>query len=159
MNAKNIIQKLGLKPHPERGFYNETYRSSQSITTETGKNRNVSTAIYYLLENEDRSLLHRIEADELWFYHQGNPIEISFIQNGQIASIVLGNDIEKGELPQAVIPANIWFASEIKNATGYSLVSCVVAPGFDFADFKLAKREDLVREYPHLLDFITKFTK
>lgn len=158
MNAKDIIQKLQLKPHPERGFYNETYRSGQSITTETGKQRNVSTAIYYLLENEDKSLLHRIEADELWFYHQGNPIEISFIQHGQIATIVLGNDIEKGELPQAIIPANIWFASEIKNSAGYSLVSCVVAPGFDFADFKLAVREELIREYPHLHVFIEKFT-
>jgi predicted cupin superfamily sugar epimerase len=158
MSAKSIIQKLQLIPHPEGGFYKETYISKQSMTTNDGKQRNVSTAIYYLLENEDKSLFHRIKSDELWFFHQGNPIEIIFIHNSLISSIILGNDLKKGELPQAKIPANTWFAAKIKNDTGYSLVSCVVAPGFDFADFQLAKKADLILEYPHLKEIIIKFT-
>jgi uncharacterized protein len=157
MSAKDIIQKLQLIRHPEGGFYKETYKSDQSITIYNGEQRNVSTAIFYLLENGDKSLFHRIKSDELWFFHQGNPLEIVFIQNRLISRIILGNDIEKGELPQAKIPANTWFAAKIKNDVGYSLVSCVVAPGFDFADFQLAQKEDLILEYPNLKKIIEKF--
>ena len=158
MSAEKIIRKLQLKPHPEGGFYRETYRSPQSLATIKSKRRNISTAIYYLLENEDKSHFHRIKSDELWFFHQGNPLEILLIQNDQIETIILGNDLENGEIPMAVIPAGTWFASCIKNATGFSLVSCTVAPGFDFVDFQLAGKENLLREYPHLKESIEKFT-
>ena len=158
MSAPEIIKKLKLIPHPEGGFYKETYKSDQNVTTNNGIHRNVCTAIYYLLENKDKSLFHRIKSDELWFFHQGNPIEIIFIQNNLISSIILGNDIEKGEFPQVRIPANTWFAAKIINDSGYSLVSCVVAPGFDFADFQLAKKEDLINDYPNLKKIINKFT-
>ncbi len=159
MNVKEIIQKLQLKPHPEGGFYKETYQSEYKINTSNGKNRHVSTAIYYLLENGDKSLLHRLESDELWFFHHGNPLEVFTILEGEVNSITLGNNIEKGEHPQAIIPAKTWFGAKIKNDNGHSLVSCVVAPGFDYADFQLAKKEDLIREYPHLRKFIENFTK
>lgn len=158
MDVKELIQKLQLKAHPEGGFYSETYRSTESIVTDSGKVRNTSTAIYYLLENEDKSHFHRIQSDELWFFHQGQPLEINVIIGTQFKIILLGNDIEKGEVPQAIIPANSWFASSIKNATGFSLVSCTVAPGFDFEDFELASRENLIQEYPHLKTIIEKYT-
>lgn len=158
MDVKELIQKLQLKAHPEGGFYSETYRSTESIVTDSGKVRNTSTAIYYLLENEDKSHFHRIQSDELWFFHQGQPLEINVIIGTQFKIILLGNDIEKGEVPQAIIPANSWFASSIKNASGFSLVSCTVAPGFDFEDFELASRENLIQEYPHLKTIIEKYT-
>lgn len=158
MDVKELIHKLQLLPHPEGGFYRETYRSDESINTDNGKVRNISTAIYYLLENEDRSLFHRIQSDELWFFHQGQALEINVIRDNQLDTILLGNDIEKGEVPQAIIPANRWFASSIKNSSGYSLVSCTVAPGFDFTDFELANRETLIQQYPHLKNSIEKYT-
>ena len=129
------------------------------IETNLNKKRNISTAIYFLLENDNKSLFHRIQSDELWFFHQGEPLEIHFIENNQISTILLGNNIEKGEIPQANIPANTWFCSTVKDSIGYSLVSCTVAPGFDFLDFELADRESLVKEFPLLKDIIEAFTK
>jgi predicted cupin superfamily sugar epimerase len=159
MDSKEIVQILGLQAHPEGGFYKETYRSSCSMKTEQNSIRNVCTAIYFLLENDNISLFHRIQSDELWFFHQGEPLEIVFIKEGILNSIILGNSFENGEVPQATIPANTWFASSVKNLKGYSFVSCTVAPGFDFADFELAKREDLINEFPNLKETIEKFTK
>jgi len=157
MSAKQIIDKLKLIRHPEGGFYKETYRSDHIIVNDKKENRNVSTAIYYLLEDEDRSLFHRIRSDELWFFHLGEPLEIILIERKQLTTITLGNHIEH-EFPQVRIPANTWFAARVKNAKGFSLVSCVVSPGFDFADFELAKREDLMQQFPHLKYVIEKFT-
>ncbi len=159
MNGKEIVQKLGLLAHPEGGFYKETYRSSSSLTTDQNTIRNISTAIYFLLENDNLSLFHRIQSDELWFFHQGEPLEIVFIKEGVINTIILGNSFENGEVPQATIPANTWFASSVMRLKGYSLVSCTVAPGFDFADFELANRKNLMQEFPHLKVIIQKFTK
>lgn len=159
MNGKEIVQKLGLLEHPEGGFYKETYRSSCTIKTDKNTIRNISTAIYFLLENDNISLFHRIQSDELWFFHQGEPLEIVFIQDGVLNTIILGNSIENGEVPQATIPAHTWFASSVKHLKGFSLVSCTVAPGFDFADFELANREDLISEFPNLKETIKKFTK
>ncbi|MEO7988700.1 MAG: cupin domain-containing protein [Chryseolinea sp.] len=159
MNSNTLIQTLQLQPHPEGGFYKETYRSNQSVTNNEGQSRNVSTAIYYLLENEDKSHFHRIKSDELWYFHQGQALEIVSIQNNNLVTILLGNDLSKGEVPQAMIPANTWFASKVKNDVGFSLVSCSVAPGFDFADFEMAKRQDLIQLFPHVKDVIVKFTK
>ena len=158
MSVKNLIDKLQLQPHPEGGYYKETYRCDQRIGTEAGE-RNVSTAIYYLLENDDKSHFHRIRSDELWFFHLGEPLEIVFIREGVLESVILGNDLGKGQLPQAIIPANSWFASHIKNEKGFTLVSCTVAPGFDFKDFEMAKRETLIQEYPQLKEVIENFTR
>ena len=158
MSALEIIDKLKLTPHPEGGFYKETYRSDYTMLNEKKENRNVSTAIYYLLEDEDKSLFHRIQSDELWFFHLGQPIEIVLITCDHLTTIILGNDIKKDEFLQVKIPANTWFAAQVKNAKGFSLVSCTVSPGFDFADFDLARREDLIQQFPHLKDVIEKFT-
>jgi predicted cupin superfamily sugar epimerase len=158
MTAKKIIDKLKLIPHPEGGFYNETYKSDHTIINERNENRHICTAIYYLLEDEGKSLFHRIRSDELWFFHLGQPLEIVLIENEHLTTITLGNDIPNGELPQARIPADTWFAANVKNAKGFALVSCTVSPGFDFADFDLAKRESLVQQFPHLKDVIERFT-
>jgi uncharacterized protein len=157
MNAKELIRQLQLKPHPEGGYYKETYRSGESMNTSQGS-RNVSTAIFYLLEDKDKSHFHRIKSDELWFFHQGNPLELVMIQNEKITTIILGSDIENGQSFNAIIPANTWFAARVKDGGGYSLFSCTVAPGFDFADFELAKREDLLQQYPNLKTTIEAFT-
>jgi predicted cupin superfamily sugar epimerase len=154
MMSEKIIKNLKLLTHPEGGYYKEMYRAEQKINLDNGKSRNVSTAIFYLLENEDKSRFHRIASDELWFFHQGNPLEILSIQNGNLIKTVLGNNFEDGEVLQAVIPAHTWFASRVKNSKGYALVSCTVAPGFDFADFELADRDKLINEFPDLITYI-----
>jgi predicted cupin superfamily sugar epimerase len=158
MNAEDIINKLEMLPHPEGGYYKETYRSEEQTINKEGNKRNTSTAIYFLLENNNISRFHRIKSDELWFFHQGNAIEIVSIKNNKLVSITLGNDIDKGEVPQAVIPANVWFASSVKDGSGFGLVSCTVAPGFDFADFEMAKQDELLQEYPMLESVIKKYT-
>jgi predicted cupin superfamily sugar epimerase len=158
MNYKHIIEELQLQAHPEGGFYAETYRSSEFTLNQNGEKRNLSTSIYFLLHDTNKSNFHRIQSDELWFFHQGEPIEIVTIQDGKARSIILGNAIEKGELPQATIPANTWFGSKLKDGKGFALVSCTVAPGFDFLDFELAERENLAKEFPNLEALIEEFT-
>lgn len=158
MNAKNLIQKLELQPHPEGGWYRETYRSAETMTNKNGEKRNVCTAIYFLLEGNDKSHFHRIQSDETWFFHCGEALEILMIEGSNLRKVLLGNDILKGEMPQVTVPAQTWFAASIKTEAGFSLVSCTVAPGFDFADFELGKRETLLIQFPGLGEVITSFT-
>ena len=138
--AASVIQKLQLQPHPEGGYYRETYRSNEKVTL-PDKVRNVSTSIYYLLENEDKSHLHRVAHDEIWYFHQGMPLDIISIHNNKVIIERLGNDFSAGEVPQLIVTANTWFAARIPGGVGYSLVSCSVSPGFDFDDFELANHE------------------
>ena len=159
MTSEQLIKKLNLQPHPEGGWYRETYRSSGNIQIDGNKSRNISTAIYFLLEGKDRSCFHRIRSDELWFFHQGETIEIFSIREGKLHTQVLGSNHEQGESLQAIIPANNWFAARIKSGSGFALVSCTVSPGFDFADFELAKRSELTRQYPDLREIIETFSQ
>lgn len=158
MKARQLIEKLELLPHPEGGWYRETYRSAETMTTKNGAKRNVCTAIYFLLEGKDKSHFHRIDSDETWFFHSGEALEIVMIEGGNLRKVLLGNDILKGEMPQFTIAAKTWFAASIKSGIGFSLVSCTVAPGFDFADFELAERAKLITGFPELEKVITDFT-
>ncbi|SKB29595.1 cupin domain-containing protein [Daejeonella lutea] len=158
MTANEIIRNLNLLPHPEGGYYKETYRSAETHRKPGGDERNISTAIYFLLENGDKSHFHRIKSDEMWFFHQGEPLEIVSIQNGGLVSVTLGNDLARGEVPQAMVPANTWFGSRVKSGKGYALVSCTVSPGFDFNDFQMADREELIMEFSGLVAIISEFT-
>lgn len=159
MNADKIIKALSLSPHPEGGFYRETYRSSTLMQTNEGEERNVSTAIYFLLENDNRSRFHRIKSDEMWFFHQGKTLEILLVRNNALERILLGNDFKKGEVPQAMIPAGSWFASHVKDEEGFALVSCTVAPGFDFADFEMANAEQMAELIAEEKTILEQFIK
>jgi predicted cupin superfamily sugar epimerase len=158
MISKELINRLGLLPHPEGGYYRETYRSEVTTTNQSGNVRNVCTAIYFLLEEKDKSHFHRIQSDELWLFHLGEPVEILYISAGEIKSVTLGNNFQSGEVFSFRVPANTWFAAKIKTEKEFSLVSCTVSPGFDFADFELAPKEKLLLEYPHLKTIIEEFT-
>lgn len=151
-SAQYYISKLNLIGHPEGGFYAETYRSQQKIKNSEGNNRNISTAIYFLLSDTQKSHFHRIKSDELWFHHEGETLAITVLIDGEISVIHLGKDLENGEVLQTTIPANCWFASQVKSKKGFALVSCTVAPGFDFEDFEMAKKADLTTEYPKYAD-------
>ena len=158
MNLKKLIDTLELQPHPEGGYYKETYRSRQVVATTDGRERAASTVIYYLLGENDKSCFHRIRSDESWFFHQGSAIEIFLIQKNNMKIITLGNNISEGEVPHALVPADTWFAARIRNNKNYALVSCVVAPGFEFSEFELAHRDKLTGEFPHLQNIIKELT-
>lgn len=142
---KEIINTLGLQPHPEGGFYGETYRSEEVIP---GKERNLLTSIYFLLTDSNVSRFHRIKSDELWYFHSGSTVIVHTLDENGHTEHLLGNDLSKGERPYLVVPKDTIFGSSIKGSKGYALVSCAVAPGFDFRDFELLSREDLMNQFP-----------
>jgi predicted cupin superfamily sugar epimerase len=157
------IEKLALLPHPEGGFYKETYRAKESISPDglpvrfKGA-RSFSTAIYFLLRSQDRSMFHRIKSDELWHFHTGSALSIYVLNEQGLNVHKLGNNPENGESFQVIIPANCWFGAKVNEADTYTLVSCTVSPGFDFTDFELAERESLLKNYPDfgaLIDMLT----
>jgi uncharacterized protein len=149
-----IIQRYHLLPHPEGGWYVQTYKSSEEITANAlperfGDKRPFSTAIYFLLEQGNFSAFHHIKSDECWHFYEGDPLEIFVLQqNGELNTILLGKDFEKGQQFQYVVPANCWFASRPAQDSSYCFVGCTVSPGFDFADFELATIDSLIATYP-----------
>ena len=132
--AKAIIDRLRLAPHPEGGWYRETWRSTGRAG---GEGRAAGTAILFLLEAGGKSHWHRVDADELWLWHAGAPLTLSIEDEaGAIADFRLGGDVALGYEPQRLVPASRWQAADA--GAGWALVSCVVVPGFDFAGFELA---------------------
>ncbi|MBX3240080.1 MAG: cupin domain-containing protein [Chitinophagaceae bacterium] len=159
MTAETIIEKLNLTRHPEGGFYRETYRGEKSITLDNGKVRNTGTAVYYLLKDTDKSHFHKVSSDELWLFHQGEPLEIFMITNdGKLETKTLGNRLDLNEEPQVIITANVWFAARLKNEKGFALVSCIVAPGFDFDDYELGNKNELIKAFPNIKTEIEKLS-
>lgn len=158
-NAATYIQDLNLQPHPEGGYYKETYRAETVVDViEFDGVRNISTAIYFLLEGNNKSHFHRIKSDELWFYHDGASLEIFVLSKTETILLRLGKNIANGEVLQAVVPANTWFASKVKNNEGFVLVSCTVSPGFSFEDFEMATKDDLKIEFPNAIEIIEEMT-
>jgi len=166
-NAHEIIRHLHLVQHPEGGYFCENYRSPEWLSAKglprryQGK-RSVSTAIYYLLQSGDFSALHRIQSDELWYFHAGVPLEIVTLSKaGVFSTIKLGMDLEKGERPQVMIPRGVWFGAAVRGADkgAYTLTSCSVAPGFDFADFEMAQQSELLKKFPWQRRLILKWTR
>ncbi len=160
-----LVAQLQLQPHPEGGYYKEVYRSAGTIPqaalgNEFSDDRNYSTSIYFMLVGGNFSAFHRIKSDELWHFYDGDSCHVYVIHlNGELEVIRLGKDIADGEVYQAVVPAGAWFASECSNPNGYSLTGCTVSPGFDFADFEMAERENLISDFPEHADVIKKLTR
>jgi len=165
MTAEQYIDHLQLQKHPEGGYYKETYRSEDRITTsclpsQFDGDRNICTAIYYLLENGDFSAFHRIKSDECWHFYGGQTLLIHILDiDGRYECIHLGQEINKGELFQFVVPAGAWFASEPAPESAFALVGCTVAPGFDFNDFEMATKKDLVGKFPQHQSLIQRLCR
>jgi uncharacterized protein len=159
-SAEQLIQQYKLEPHPEGGWYKETYRSLELIAATAlperfSGARVFSTAIYFLLEAGNFSAFHKIKSDECWHFYSGDPLAVYMLkQDGSLDMIHLGNDISKQQVFQYVVPANCWFASRPSAENKFSFVGCTVAPGFDFADFELATADNLASEFPHHKDLI-----
>lgn len=143
-NATRLAARLGLAAHPEGGWYRETHRSDRAVEW-NGATRTASTSILFLLESPGVSRLHRIDADELWYWHAGSDLEIHEIRpTGESIAHRLG----PGGAFQAAIPAGSWFGAKLANAGEWALVGCAVAPGFEFSGFELADAAVLEREFP-----------
>lgn len=142
MTASFWIKKLKLKPHPEGGYYRETYRSK------------ASTAIYYLLEKGDCSKLHRIKQDEVWHFYAGDPVVVwSLDKRGKASKVTLGKDSF-----QTVVPGGHWFGAYLPPKSRFALIGCTVAPAFTFKDFQLANPQKLLNLYSRYRKIILKLT-
>lgn len=165
MTADYFIKHLQLQPHPEGGFFKETYRStgiipSQSLPANFNGDRSFSTAIYFLLQQGDYSAFHKIESDECWHFYEGDSLLVHVIdEQGNYSCVRLGRKVHEGEVFQFVVPAHCWFASEPAPAVEFSLVGCTVAPGFDFADFEMARAETLIKQYPRHQSIIQRLCR
>ena len=146
-----LIHELNLIPHPEGGFYRETFRSKEVLKD---INRNLVTAIYFLLQSEDISHFHRIKSDEHWFFHAGSPLVVHTLDKNGHHKHLVGLELNKGETPHFIVPKNTIFGSQVLEKNSFSLVSCLVSPGFDFADFELIKRAELLKEFPQYKEII-----
>ena len=151
--AQELIDRLGLLPHPERGFFVETYRAPLAVdAVPHGGPRAASTAIYFLVTGaQPTTFLHRLKSDELFHLYEGGPLEVLLLGaagDGQGDVRRLGLDVAGGERPQLVIAAGTWFAVELAQEASHCLFGCTVAPGFDFADFELAAGPELAARYP-----------
>lgn len=167
-SLKELVRALELAPHPEGGFYRETYRAPLVIPAEAlgdfAGPRAASTAIYFIVPRGGFSALHRIRSDEAWHFHLGAPLTITtLLEDGSRRDVRLGVAFERGEAPQAIVPAGAWFGARIAHEDeahgAYSLVGCTVAPGFDFADFELASRSSLTSVLPQHAAIISELTR
>jgi predicted cupin superfamily sugar epimerase len=184
-DSRYWIEKLRLEPHPEGGYFRQTYRAELVIPREVlpgfGGARAASTAIYFLLEGKNFSAFHRLRSDEMWHFYAGSPLLVHGIDPaGRYYSILLGDDLEAGQVFQAVVRAGCWFGAEVTQNPHFSqnrgevghpsyathfpqlpwaLVGCTVAPGFEFEDFEMARREELIGRFPQHVDLIRKLTR
>ncbi|KEZ76104.1 cupin domain-containing protein [Salinisphaera hydrothermalis] len=164
MTADDIIQRLCLQPHPEGGYYRQTYQAADTLAS-TGLPdrydgpRAAATAIYFLLRDAEVSHLHRLKSDEVWHFYTGDPLIVHVITpEGQHIEQMLGHDLVAGQAPQFVVPQGAWFGAEMAGSQGFALVGNTVAPGFDFDDFELADAAERIADWPQHADLIRRLT-
>jgi len=164
--AQLIIAGLRLESHPEGGYFRETYRSNEIIPEESlpvrfaGGCRSLSTAIYFLLAGEEYSALHRIKSDEIWHYHAGGTLVIHVLDtDGRYSCHKLGSNFREGASFQVIVRAGSWFGASLDTPDSFVLAGCTVSPGFDFRDFEMANRAELLRLYPEHGVIIERLTR
>jgi len=165
VKAEYWIAKLRLEVHPEGGYFRQTYKAELTLSQAalpsgfTGA-RAASTAIYFLLDGENFSAFHRLRSDEVWHFYDGAPLVVHVIEpEGKVSRILLGRDLEVGQVLQAVVKAGCWFASHVADWNSFALVGCTVAPGFEFEDFEMGRRRKLVERYPLHEKLIERLTR
>ena len=155
MSAQYWIETLQLEEHPEGGWFAESFRDEKKVCSQS---RSASTAIYFLLEAGVSSHFHKIASAEMWHFYTVDPLIVHQLDiHGGYVTHTLGRDWEGGERFQAVVPAGVWFGAETLGR--FSLVGCTVAPGFDFADFELAKRKQLCMDFPNHRELVMRLTR
>jgi predicted cupin superfamily sugar epimerase len=165
ITADELIERLGLQQHPEGGYFRETYRSDEMIEKDAlpkryAGNRKYGTAIYYLLTKDAFSTIHRIKTDEIYHFYLGDPVElVQLLPDGSGRVTMLGNDIASGAHVQTVVSRGTWHGARLAEGGKYALLGTTVSPGFEFADFEIGHRTDLVRSYPSFRDCIIALTR
>jgi len=164
LSAEQVIRLLGLKPHPEGGHFTELFRSTLSVSSAAHPGvRAASTAIYFLLKQGEFSALHRVRSDEVWHHYAGDAIELHAFDEAGHTLRRLGSDLAGGERPVAVIPTGVWQAARIVDGAGprhgYALCGCTVSPGFDFADFELPSREEMLTKLAMHSEWVRALTR
>ncbi len=167
-DVARLVATLSLAPHPEGGFYKETWRAPLALGgLPHGAPRAASTAIYFLLPAGTFSAIHRVRSDEVWHHYDGDPLELH-VWSGDRHPVgdhearhtmhLLGRDLARGERPQWVVPAGAWQAA-LPRGDRYSLCGCTVAPGFDFADFEMPPRAEMLARFPRHAELVTRLTR
>lgn len=159
IDSGELIRRLKLEPHPEGGYFRETYRAEVRVTREhESDTRAASTAIYFLLCDGAHSAWHRIRSDEVWHFYAGDPLNVYVLNaNGRLVTHKLGNALDHADAVfQAVVKAGDWFAAECVDKTGAALVGCTVAPGFEFSEFEMAAPAALELLYPQHRELILR---
>jgi uncharacterized protein len=166
MDAATLKRLFNLVPHPrEGGYYARTWESEEIIPHSAlpdrySAQRLAGTCIYYLLDPNSFSEIHRLQSDEIYHFYLGDPIELLMLHpNGSSKTVQVGSDIEKGQIPQLVIPKNVWQGSRLVSGGGFALIGCTVSPGFDFADYEAGSRAALIHAYPQYMDQIKALTR
>ncbi len=158
VNAGNIIRRLDLKEHPEGGYYREIYRSPVKVKI-GGLERCAATCIYFLLTKDAFSAFHRLRFDEIWHFLKGTALRIHCLhEKSGLRTVELGCGADGTRQSQHVIPAGTWFAAEVAEGD-FALLGCTLAPGFEFMDFELARRERLISDFPRYGELITRLTR
>lgn len=154
--------KLGLREHPEGGFFKEVYKSDgvikkESLPARYSGDRHYSTSIYFLITSDNFSAFHKIKSDETWHFYYGSPLNLHILDKpGNYSLIKLGSNPENGEIFQFTVNNGDWFAAEVGENDSYSLAGCTVSPGFDYNDFELGKKNELIKLYPEHSEIIIK---
>lgn len=166
-DAKEIIEKLDLKPLPEEGgYYRETYRGdagrvpARLFGINSATDRSISTGIYYLVVPESFSALHRVKSDEIFHFYSGDAVEmIQIDESGNLRRFTLGSDLFAGEVPQVLVPRGVWQALRLKQGGKWALMGTTVAPGFEFEDFEVGVRDTMIEQFPQHRNDIIRFTR
>lgn len=161
-----VVELLGLEPHPEGGFFRETHRSADAIPGGAldarygGAARSASTAIHYLVTPESFSAMHRVASEEVFHFYLGDPVEMfRILPDGRGETVRIGPDLERGERPQVVVPAGAWQGTRLVEGGSYALLGATVAPGFEYADFEMGRRDELIAMYPEHAERIRFLTR
>ncbi|SRR5690606_27648325 len=165
LSAQEVLDLLQLQPHPrEGGYFIETYRSPHRLPSSvlpdgyTG-DRNLSTAIYYLLTPETFSAMHRLPGDEAFHFYLGDPVEMLQLQPDGSGSVVkLGTDLRTGMRPQVIVKGGVWQGCRLIPGGVFALMGTTMAPGFDYADYETGDRAELLDAYPQFAELITALT-
>lgn len=166
LSADDLIKKFNMKLLPgEGGYYSETHRaehilSQSSLPASYNSDRSLSTAIYYMLTPDTKSLLHRLPTDEIYHFYLGDPVlMMNLYLDGSIKKTILGHNIKDGHAVQIVVPGGVWQGSYLLEGGKFALMGTTMSPGFDFEDNEIGNRENLIKTYSSQKEIITKLTE
>lgn len=163
MDIKDIIEYLKLIPLPEEGgLFRETYRSNIFVTADfDGRpvKRTAGTCIYYLVTPDDFSALHKVRGEEIFHFYLGDPVEMIQLYPEGTKKIIIGNDLLNGEVPQVIVPPGVWQGTRLREGGKFALLGCTVSPGFEYEDFFISGKDQLIKEFPASRNDIIQYTR